>query len=352
MRERQGRTVRDSLCMGAQEVGPSGWCGDLRRIHPLGLGGSCASAWTSAALHPQTNTQDTREALDPQHSTTSCAAYVHYALCNRTMCLIHSFIQVTHSARTARTRTVCHEFLCTRFRSRPPSYLWLTRVRVSGTFWPQRPAAVPPSTTVTVATRTTRWTRSSSVPRTRRLRVIEHVLLVYLPVFLSSFLFLFVVSCRYCALRYFSFGLSWFWRLEPKWLMFVFRTEVNSDFRPMEFWERSGGRVHGRLLACLYCVTNSSKFRFISRQSRASHGDDRPPLRGGDSHLSFSWYCWQGGWQISLGNLSSVYMLVGDADTFLRPQFYSTVTIESSVGKRNVRGVYGSCCCTSTRSHS
>ena len=64
----------------------------------------------------------------------------------------------------------------------------------------------------------------------------------------------------------------------------------------------------------------------------ASHGDDRPPLRGGDSHLSFSWYCWQGGWQISLGNLSSVYMLVGDADTFLHPQFYSTVTIESSVG--------------------
>ena len=133
----------------------------------------------------------------------------------------------------------------------------------------------------------------------------------------------------------------------------VFRTEVNSDFRPMEFWERSGGRVHGRLLACLHCVTNSSKFRFISRQSRASHGDDRPPLRGGDSHLSFSWYCWQGGWQISLGNLSSVYMLVGDADTFLHPQFYSTVTIESSVGpKRNVRGVYGSCCCTSTRCHS
>ena len=30
------------------------------------------------------------------------------------------------------------------------------RVRVSGTFWPQRPAAVPPSTTVTVTTRTTR----------------------------------------------------------------------------------------------------------------------------------------------------------------------------------------------------
>ena len=49
-----------------------------------------------------------------------------------------------------------------------------------------------------------------------------HVLLVYLPVFLSSFLFLFVVSCRYCVLCYFAFGLSssWFLRLEPKWLMF------------------------------------------------------------------------------------------------------------------------------------
>ena len=27
--------------------------------------------------------------------------------------------------------------------------------------------------------------------------------------------------------------------------------------------ERSGGRVHGRFLACLHCVMNSSKFRFI-----------------------------------------------------------------------------------------
>ena len=43
-------------------------------------------------------------------------------------------------------------------------------------------------------------------------------------------------------------------------------------------------------------------------------------------------------------DLSSVFT-VGDADTFLHPQFFSTVTIESSVGpKRNVRGVYGSCC--------
>ena len=53
--------------------------------------------------------------------------------------------------------------------------LWLMRVRVSGTFWPQRPAAVPPSTTVTATTRTTRWTRFSSVPRIRRLRVIMEV---------------------------------------------------------------------------------------------------------------------------------------------------------------------------------
>ena len=35
-----------------------------------------------------------------------------------------------------------------------------------------------------------------------------------------------------------------------------------------------------------------------SRQSRASHGDDWPPLQGDDGHLSSTWYCWQGGWQI------------------------------------------------------
>ena len=32
-----------------------------------------------------------------------------------------------------------------------------------------------------------------------------------------------------------------------------------------------------------------------SGQSRASHGDDWPPLRGDDGHLSFTWCCWQGG---------------------------------------------------------
>ena len=40
-------------------------------------------------------------------------------------------------------------------------------------------------------------------------------------------------------------------------------TAVNSDFRPMEFWERSGGRVHGRLLACLHRVTYSNELRFL-----------------------------------------------------------------------------------------
>ena len=52
------------------------------------------------------------------------------------------------------------------------------------------------------------------------------------------------------------------------------RTAMNSDFfhssmacfaigaqEPHE--ERSGGRVHGRFLACLHCVTNSCKFRFL-----------------------------------------------------------------------------------------
>ena len=36
-----------------------------------------------------------------------------------------------------------------------------------------------------------------------------------------------------------------------------------------------------------------------SRQSRASHGGDWPPLRGHDGHPSSTWYCWQGGWQIT-----------------------------------------------------
>ena len=36
-----------------------------------------------------------------------------------------------------------------------------------------------------------------------------------------------------------------------------------------------------------------------SRQRRASHGGDWPPLRGHDGHLSSTWYCWQGGWQIT-----------------------------------------------------
>ena len=54
---------------------------------PLGVGRRLSfCVRPSAAPHPQTYTLDTREALDSQHSTTSCAAYVHYALCNRTMC--------------------------------------------------------------------------------------------------------------------------------------------------------------------------------------------------------------------------------------------------------------------------
>ena len=43
----------------------------------------------------------------------------------------------------------------------------------------------------------------------------------------------------------------------------VFRTAVNSDFRPMDFWERSGGLVHGGFLACLHRVMDSSEFRFL-----------------------------------------------------------------------------------------
>ena len=62
---------------------------------------------------------DTREAIDPQHSTTSCAAYAHYALCNRT-CLS----SVTQHARHAHAQVTreTHHMRCTssHFFSSPP----------------------------------------------------------------------------------------------------------------------------------------------------------------------------------------------------------------------------------------
>ena len=62
--------------------------------------------------------KSTRSATQHRATPHTCTSL----LCTSHTCapvsLIHSFIQVTHSARTARTRTVCHEFLCTRFRSR------------------------------------------------------------------------------------------------------------------------------------------------------------------------------------------------------------------------------------------
>ena len=77
--------------------------------------------------------------------------------------------------------------------------------RVSGTFWSRRPAAAPPSPTVTVATRTTLWTRFSSQPRMRRLRVIMEVRVS--PSFSSLFspcLLRFVARLCECGKRCFS----------------------------------------------------------------------------------------------------------------------------------------------------
>ena len=73
---------------------------------------------------PSTNTHKRTQKvwLDPQHSTTSCAAYVHYALCNRTMCLIHSFIhshrdtpQATRSTARRVSRECQSHVGCSRF---------------------------------------------------------------------------------------------------------------------------------------------------------------------------------------------------------------------------------------------
>ena len=80
------------------------------------------------------------------------------------------------------------------------------------------------------------------------------------------------------------------------------------------------------------------------RQSRASHGDDWPPLRGDDGHLSSTWYSWQGGWQIintqwafrqlwtkcgvelHQRDLSSGLMTVGDSNKIWHPQFFAAFT--------------------------
>ena len=122
------RTNSPGLFLHGHPGGRSKWLvRRLRRVHPLGLGCDCPSA----ARHPQTHTLDTREALDPQHSTTSCAAYVHSALCNRTMCLIHSCMHaVIHScatldhARHAHAQ-LKHESHHTRLRSRLLFQTWL-----------------------------------------------------------------------------------------------------------------------------------------------------------------------------------------------------------------------------------
>ena len=44
---------------------------------------------------------------------------------------------------------------------------------------------------------------------------------------------------------------------------FAWRVVVTHDAVPTQYEPPSGGRVHGRFLACLHCVMNSSKFRFL-----------------------------------------------------------------------------------------
>ena len=63
-----------------------------------------------------------------------------------------------------------------------------------------------------------------------------------------------------------------------------------------------------------------------SRQSRASHGDDWPPLRGRDGHPSFTWYCSQGGWQIIQHPLGFPTALEEMRVEFLQSNLSSAVT--------------------------
>ena len=81
------------FCTGTQEVGPSGWCGACERS-TLRVGEAadlpCVTLAALQPLKPTTRTHEER--LDSRTAPHPCAAYVHYALCNRTTCLIHAFI--------------------------------------------------------------------------------------------------------------------------------------------------------------------------------------------------------------------------------------------------------------------
>ena len=107
------RTNSPGLSLHGRPGGRSKWMvWRLRRIHPLGLGGSCASAWTSAAPHPQTNTQDTREALDPQHSTTS-VQYIR-TLCTGATARCVSAVSLKHARHAhAQVTRETHHTRCT-----------------------------------------------------------------------------------------------------------------------------------------------------------------------------------------------------------------------------------------------
>ena len=104
--------VRDFFCTCTQEVGLCVWCGVCEGPR-LRVGKEAVlPRRTPAAPHPQPYTLDTLEALDPQHSTTSCAAYVHYAQCNRTMCL-SSVTQHARHAHAQLTRETHHTWCTT-----------------------------------------------------------------------------------------------------------------------------------------------------------------------------------------------------------------------------------------------
>ena len=171
--------------MGAREFGPVAGAA-AAKIHPLGSGGNSASAWilrsapATKSTHKRTQKMwlDSRTAPYPvQYTRTPCSGATA-----RCVSFIHSFIQVTHSARTARTRTVRHEFLHARLRSRllkscvhsvraplpPPSSVVVADLfvasmsawsRPSSSLWPWQTGSVRRSWTIRrCCARTLGWT--------------------------------------------------------------------------------------------------------------------------------------------------------------------------------------------------
>ena len=94
-----GRTVRDSFCTGAQEVGLCGWCGACEWSTPWGWEAADLPRVTLAAPQPQNNHKTHEEELDSRTAPHPCAVHVQVQV------QPHDVTQQLHSARPERART-------------------------------------------------------------------------------------------------------------------------------------------------------------------------------------------------------------------------------------------------------